>query len=56
MTILYHIVSSRFPPNLLTGTAHTYTVHKTNTDACSFTGQKSLKDSIVIVHMSGIMG
>ena len=26
------------PPNLLTGTAHTYTVHKTNTDACSFTG------------------
>ena len=26
------------PPNLPTGTAHTYTVHKTNTDACSFTG------------------
>ena len=29
---------SRFPPNLLTSTAHTYTKHKTNTDACSFTG------------------
>ena len=35
---LMMVKSSGFPPNLLTGTAHTYTVHKANTDACSFTG------------------
>ena len=35
-----------FPPYLLTSTAHTYTKHKTNTDACSFTGARGPKGTV----------